>query len=78
MSDQGLAVSRVRRADRQVECAEEECSTRRTLPGWADGTEGTVHLRCVTTPDKPQKALLNRLALTLPLRLRRIDEVAQM
>jgi transposase len=45
---------------------------------WADGTEKTVHLRCVTTPDEAQKVLLNRLGLSLPLRLRRIDEVAQM
>ena len=42
---------------------------------WADGTERTVHLRCVTTPDEAQKVLLNRLGLTRPLRLRRIDEV---
>jgi len=39
---------------------------------------GTVRLRCVTEPDEPQKVLLNRLGLTLPRRLRRIDEVAQM
>jgi hypothetical protein len=45
---------------------------------WADGTEETVHLRCVTTADDAQKVLLNRLGLTLPLRLRRIDEIAQM
>jgi transposase len=38
----------------------------------------TVRLRCVTTPDEAQKVLLNRLGLTLPQRLRRIDEVAQM
>lgn len=42
------------------------------------GTERTVHLRYVTTPDEAQKVLLNRLGLTLLLRLRRIDEVAQM
>jgi transposase len=35
----------------------------------------TVRLRCVTTPDAPQKVLLQRLGLTLPQRLRRIDEV---
>lgn len=40
--------------------------------------ERPVRLRCVTTPDKAQKVLLNRLGLTLPQRLRRIDEVAQM
>ena len=45
---------------------------------WADGTEKIVHLRCVTTPDEAQRVLLNRLGLSLPLRLRRIDEVAQM
>ena len=45
---------------------------------WADGTERIVHLRCVTTPDEAQKVLFNRLGLTLPLRLRQIDEVAQM
>jgi len=44
----------------------------------ADGREHPIHLRCVTTPDAAQKVLLNRLGLTLPQRLRRIDEVAQM
>ena len=39
---------------------------------------GTVRLRCVTEPDAPQKVLLNRLGLTLPRRLRRIDEVVPM
>ncbi len=39
---------------------------------------GTVRLRCVTEPDKPQKVLLQRLGLTLPRRLRRIDEYVQM
>ena len=38
----------------------------------------TVRLRCVTTPDEAQKVLLNRLGLTLPQRLRRIDEIAKM
>jgi len=38
----------------------------------------TVRLRCVTTPDEAQKILLNRLGLTLPQRLRRIDEISQM
>ncbi len=38
----------------------------------------TVRLRCVTTPDAAQKALLNRLGITLPTRLRRLDEPAQM
>jgi transposase len=44
----------------------------------ADGREYPIRLRCVTTPDAAQKVLLNRLGLTLPQRLRRIDEVAQM
>ncbi len=41
-------------------------------------TRRTIRLRCVTTPDAAQKALLNRLGLRLPHRLRRIDEVIQM
>ena len=41
-------------------------------------THKTVRLRCVTSPDEAQKVLLNRLGLTLPQRLRRIDEVIQM
>ena len=41
-------------------------------------TNKVVHLRCVTTPDGAQKVLLNRLGLTLPQRLRRIDQIAQM
>jgi transposase len=44
----------------------------------ADGNRRTIHLRCVTSPDEAQKVLLNRLGLTLPQRLRRIDEIAQM
>jgi len=44
----------------------------------ADGRDRAIHLRCVTTPDAAQKVLLNRLGLTLPQRLRRIDEVVQM
>jgi hypothetical protein len=32
----------------------------------------------VSKPDEAQKLLLNRLGLTLPRRLRRIDEVIQM
>jgi transposase len=42
------------------------------------GRERHVRLRCVTTPDKAQKVLLHRLGLTLPQRLRCIEEVAQM
>jgi len=41
-------------------------------------TAKTVRLRCVTSPDEAQKVLLNRLGLTLPQRLRRIDQIAQM
>jgi transposase len=44
----------------------------------SDGREHAIRLRCVTTPDKPQKVLLNRLGLSLPQRLRSFDEVAQM
>jgi transposase len=45
----------------------------------ADGRPGqAVRLRCVTTPDAAQKVLLNRLGVTLPTRLRRLDEPAQM
>jgi transposase len=33
-----------------------------------------VRLRCVTAPDEAQKVLLHRLGLTLPQRLRHIDE----
>jgi len=44
-----------------------------------DGRPGkTVRVRCVTTPDSAQKALLSRLGLTLPQRLRYLEEVAQM
>lgn len=39
---------------------------------------GAVRVRCVTTPDKPQKVLLNHLGLTLSQRLRYFDEVIQM
>jgi transposase len=46
--------------------------------GQADPPARRVRLRCVTTPDEAQKVLLNRLGLTLPQRLRRIDEVVQM
>jgi len=38
----------------------------------------TVRVRCVTTPDRAQCVLLNRLGLTLPQRLRYLEEVAQM
>jgi transposase len=39
-----------------------------------DGEPRTIRLRCVTEPDAAQKALLSRLGLTLPRRLRRHDE----
>lgn len=38
----------------------------------------TVRLRCVTTPDAAQKVLLSRLGLTLPQRLRRLDDPFKM
>jgi transposase len=45
----------------------------------ADGRPGqAVRLRCVTSPDAAQKVLLNRLGITLPTRLRRLDEPGQM
>lgn len=44
-----------------------------------DGRPGkTLRVRCVTAPDGPQKTLLSRLGLTLPQRLRYLEEVAQM
>jgi transposase len=44
-----------------------------------DGQPGkTVRVRCVTTPDKAQKVLLNRLGLRLPQHLRSLEEVAKM
>jgi len=45
----------------------------------ADGRPGrAVRLRCVTTPDLAQKVLLHRLGVTLPTRLRRLEEPMQM
>ncbi len=38
------------------------------------GERRTVRLRCVTEPEEDQKLFLGRLGLTLPRRLRRIDE----
>ena len=46
--------------------------------GPADSPDSVVRLRCVTAPDEAQKVLLHRLGLTLPQRLRRIDEFIQM
>jgi transposase len=45
----------------------------------ANGRPGrAVRLRCVTTPDAAQKVLLQRLGVTLPTRLRRLEEPTQM
>lgn len=44
----------------------------------ASGQARLIRLRCVTEPDAPQKVLLARLGLSLPRRLRRLDEVSQM
>ena len=44
----------------------------------ASGRERCIRLRCVTSPDNAQKVVLHRLGLTVPQRLRRIDEVTQM
>jgi len=41
------------------------------------GPSRTIRLRCVPEPDAAQKVLLSRLGLTLPKRLRRIDEDAR-
>ncbi len=38
----------------------------------------TVRVRCVTTPDKAQRVLLNRLGLTLPQRLKYMEDALQM
>jgi transposase len=40
------------------------------------GQSRTIRLRCVPEPDAAQKALLSRLGLNLPKRLRRFDESA--
>jgi hypothetical protein len=44
----------------------------------ADGRENHLRLRCVAAPDKAQNVLLHRLGLTLPPRLRTLDEIQQM
>lgn len=41
----------------------------------AGGSGGQVTLRCVTEPDQAQAVLLQRLGLTLPRRLRRLDNL---
>ncbi|MCH7924007.1 MAG: IS1634 family transposase [Planctomycetes bacterium] len=38
----------------------------------------TVRVRCVTTPDKAQRVLLDRLGLTLPQRLKYMEDALQM
>lgn len=48
---------------------------RRTSPG---DPERLLRLRCVTEPDAAQSQLLHRLGLTLPRRLKRLDELGQM
>lgn len=47
----------------------------RTSPG---DPERLLRLRCVTEPDAAQTDLLHRLGLTLPRRLKRLDELRQM
>lgn len=44
----------------------------------ADGQQRRIALRCVTEPDAAQAVLLHRLGLTLPRRLRRLDDTIQM
>jgi transposase len=41
------------------------------------GPARVVRLRCVTTPDAAQQVLLNRLGVSLPTRLRRLEEPPQ-
>ena len=41
----------------------------------ADGADRQIALRCVTEPDRAQAVLLQRLGLTLPRRLRRLDDI---
>ena len=50
------------------------------LPTWTrEGRPGqTIRVRCVTRPDSAQSVLLNRLGLTMPQRLRYLEEAAQM
>ena len=42
------------------------------------GPERRIALRCVTEPDEAQSVLLHRLGLSLPRRLRRLDELDRM
>ncbi len=44
----------------------------------ADGRiDKRIRLRCVVSPDEAQKVLLNRLGLTLPQRLRRLEKMVK-
>ena len=43
-----------------------------------DGHQRRITLRCVTEPDAAQAVLLQRLGLTLPRRLRRLDHMVPM
>jgi transposase len=42
------------------------------------GPERHITLRCVTEPDEAQSILLDRLGVSLPRRLRRLDDLSQM
>jgi transposase len=44
----------------------------------AGGSERQITLRCVAEPDEAQSVLLHRLGLSLPRRLRRLDEIDRM
>lgn len=44
----------------------------------AGGAERRIALRCVTEPDEAQAVLLHRLGLSLPRRLRRLDDLDRM
>ena len=44
-----------------------------TRSRWGEALS-SVRLRCVTSPDEPQRILLHRLGLNLPQRLRRLNE----
>jgi Transposase DDE domain len=43
-----------------------------------DGRSRTLRLRCVTEPDEAQKILLHRLGVTLPRRLKNLDDLPTM
>jgi hypothetical protein len=54
------------------------CPAARATGDQAPVPQRQVRLRCVSTPDEAQQMLLHRLGLTLPQRLRRIDEFVPM